>query len=204
MPNALKTGLAKSLNPLSRFDWNAVLAGTQSFLPQSLRRKDLNKVLQKLAGILKVNQREALYWVLCSYWMEPASVVVGGKEPLTALTDPSKWAQIKEFMLVMMYLDTLMYLPDDILVKVDRASMGVSLESRVPLPVSYTHLDVYKRQLWVRARRVIRSGVLMPGLTLHWRIPVSARSKQTSIFITTCLSISAIESRRPTTNRYAG
>jgi asparagine synthase (glutamine-hydrolysing) len=102
-------------------------------LPQSLRRKDLNKVLQKMAGILKVNQREALYWVLCSYWMDPASVVVGAKEPLTPLTDPSKWAHIKEFMHVMMYLDTLMYLPDDILVKVDRAAMGVSLESRVPL-----------------------------------------------------------------------
>jgi asparagine synthase (glutamine-hydrolysing) len=133
MPKALKAGLAKSLNPLARFDWNAVLAGSQSLLPESLRRKDLNKVLQKLAGILKVNQREALYWVLCSYWMEPASVVVGAKEPLTPLTDPSKWAHIKEFMHVMMYLDTLMYLPDDILVKVDRASMGVSLESRVPL-----------------------------------------------------------------------
>jgi asparagine synthase (glutamine-hydrolysing) len=80
-----------------------------------------------------VNQREALYWVLCSYWMDPASVVVGAKEPLTPLTDPSKWAEIREFMQVMMYLDTLMYLPDDILVKVDRAAMGVSLESRVPL-----------------------------------------------------------------------
>jgi asparagine synthase (glutamine-hydrolysing) len=133
MPRALKAGLAKSLNPLSRLDWNALLGGSPSVLPQSLRRKDLNKVLQKLAGILKVNQREALYWVLCSYWMDPASVVIGAKEPLTPLTDPGKWAQIKEFMHVMMYLDTLMYLPDDILVKVDRASMGVSLESRVPL-----------------------------------------------------------------------
>jgi asparagine synthase (glutamine-hydrolysing) len=133
MPQPLKSALGKSLNPLARFDWNALLGGSPSVLPQSLRRKDLNKVLQKLAGILKVNQREALYWVLCSYWMDPASVVVGAKEPLTPLTDPGKWAEIKEFMQVMMYLDTLMYLPDDILVKVDRAAMGVSLESRVPL-----------------------------------------------------------------------
>ena len=133
MPQPLKAGLAKSLDPLSRFDWNALLGGRQSVLPQSLRRRDLNKVLQKLGGVLKANQREALYWVLCSYWMDPASVVLGAKEPLTPLTDQSKWAQIKEFMHVMMYLDTVMYLPDDILVKVDRASMGVSLESRVPL-----------------------------------------------------------------------
>ena len=133
MPRPLKTALAKSLNPLSRLDWNALLGGSPSVLPQSLRKRDLNKILQKLAGILKVNQREALYWVLCSYWMDPASVVIAAKEPLTPLTDPIKWAQIKEFMHVMMYLDTIMYLPDDILVKVDRASMGVSLESRVPL-----------------------------------------------------------------------
>ena len=133
MPQPLKAGLAKSLSPLSRVDWNAILGGRQSVLPQSLRRKDLNKVLHKLAGILKVDQREALYWVLCSYWMDPASVVLGAREPLTPLTDESKWAHVKEFMHVMMYLDTVMYLPDDILVKVDRAAMGVSLESRVPL-----------------------------------------------------------------------
>jgi asparagine synthase (glutamine-hydrolysing) len=65
--------------------------------------------------------------------MDPASVVLGAKEPLTQLTDKTKWAKIDDIMHVMMYLDTIMYLPDDILVKVDRASMGVSLESRVPL-----------------------------------------------------------------------
>jgi asparagine synthase (glutamine-hydrolysing) len=133
MPGPLKAGLAKTLGPLSKLDWNALLDGRQAVVPESLRRKDLNKVLHKLAGILKVNEREALYWVLLSYWMEPSSIVLGAKEPLTHLTDKTKWAQIEDFMHVMMYLDTLMYLPDDILVKVDRASMGVSLESRVPL-----------------------------------------------------------------------
>src|SRR5271154_3329577 len=101
MPRSLKAGLAKSLNPLSRFDWNALIGGSASLLPQNLKRRDLNRVLHKLAGILKVNEREALYWVLLSYWMEPASVVIGAKEPLTPLTDPTKWAQIKEFMHVM-------------------------------------------------------------------------------------------------------
>jgi asparagine synthase (glutamine-hydrolysing) len=133
MPGPLKAGLAKTIKPLSKLDWNALLDGRQSVVPQSLRSKDINKVLSKLTGILKVNEREALYWILLSYWMEPSSVVLGAKEPLTQLTDSTKWAKIDDIMHVMMYLDTIMYLPDDILVKVDRASMGVSLESRVPL-----------------------------------------------------------------------
>jgi asparagine synthase (glutamine-hydrolysing) len=133
MPGPLKAGLAKTIKPLSKLDWNALLDGRQSVVPQSLRSKDINKVLSKLTGILKVNEREALYWILLSYWMDPSSVVLGAKEPLTQLTDKNKWANIDDIMHVMMYLDTIMYLPDDILVKVDRASMGVSLESRVPL-----------------------------------------------------------------------
>jgi asparagine synthase (glutamine-hydrolysing) len=133
MPRSLKAGLAKTIKPLSKLDWNALLDGRQSVVPESLRSKDINKVLSKLTGILKVNEREALYWILLSYWMEPSSIVLGAKEPLTALTDKTKWAKIDDIMHVMMYLDTIMYLPDDILVKVDRASMGVSLESRVPL-----------------------------------------------------------------------
>ncbi|MBV8514088.1 MAG: asparagine synthase (glutamine-hydrolyzing) [Acidobacteria bacterium] len=133
MPGPLKAGLAKTIKPLSKLDWNALLDGRQSVVPESLRSKDINKVLSKLTGILKVNEREALYWILLSYWMEPSSVVLGANEPLTQLTDSTKWAHIDDIMHVMMYLDTIMYLPDDILVKVDRASMGVSLESRVPL-----------------------------------------------------------------------
>jgi len=49
------------------------------------------------------------------------------------LTDPGQWANLPEFTQRMMYLDMVTYLPDDILVKLDRTSMAVSLESRVPL-----------------------------------------------------------------------
>jgi asparagine synthase (glutamine-hydrolysing) len=78
------------------------------------------------------DSREALYLSLVSHWKAPASLIYGAKEPQTLLTDPGQWANLPEFTQRMMYLDMVTYLPDDILVKVDRASMGVGLEARVP------------------------------------------------------------------------
>ncbi len=57
----------------------------------------------------------------------------GNEEPPTPFTDRAQWADLSDFTQRMMFLDTVSYLPDDILVKVDRASMGVSLEAREPL-----------------------------------------------------------------------
>jgi asparagine synthase (glutamine-hydrolysing) len=133
MPKGLRAAAAKSLGPLAKIDWNALLGKRGSMVPGSLKRRDFTRVLQKLTGILSVDDREILYQVLLTYWMDPSAVVPGSKEKTSALTDKTGWAKLHDFVHVMMYLDTVMYLPDDILVKVDRASMGVSLESRVPL-----------------------------------------------------------------------
>lgn len=59
--------------------------------------------------------------------------MIGASEPPTAMTDRTRWAAVPGVTERMMYLDTVGYLPDDILVKLDRASMGVSLESGAPL-----------------------------------------------------------------------
>jgi asparagine synthase (glutamine-hydrolysing) len=89
--------------------------------------------LQKLAEILAVESPEEMYKQLSSHWKRPESLVVNAKEPPTVISDKHHWANVSDFTQRMMYLDLVTYLPDDILVKVDRASMGVSLESRVPL-----------------------------------------------------------------------
>ena len=85
-----------------------------------------------MAEILGVNSRESMYRLLCSHWKDPEALVLGATEPATVLSNPQQWGDLPNFNEQMMYLDTVSYLPGDILTKVDRASMGVSLESRVP------------------------------------------------------------------------
>jgi asparagine synthase (glutamine-hydrolysing) len=59
--------------------------------------------------------------------------VPGARALPTVLNDRSRWPDVREPLQAMMYLDALGFMSDDILVKVDRASMGVSLEVRSPL-----------------------------------------------------------------------
>ena len=73
-----------------------------------------------------------LYSGLVTHWSDPADVVLGSTEPATVITDITRQPVVKCDVERMMALDMLSYLPDDILTKVYRAAMGVSLETRVP------------------------------------------------------------------------
>jgi asparagine synthase (glutamine-hydrolysing) len=88
--------------------------------------------VHKLAGVL-LEEEDDFYRQLISHWNEPESLVLNGKEPKGVVWDKSVRDQVPNFVDRMRYLDLLTYLPDDILTKVDRASMAVSLEARVPL-----------------------------------------------------------------------
>jgi asparagine synthase (glutamine-hydrolysing) len=73
-----------------------------------------------------------LYRLLMSHWDMPTSLVLDAQEPPTALTSPELQPCTDHFVHQMMVMDLLTYLPDDGLVKVDRAAMGASLSARAP------------------------------------------------------------------------
>jgi asparagine synthase (glutamine-hydrolysing) len=88
--------------------------------------------LSKAASVLTASDQDGLYRRLVSLWKEPAELT-GTVEPRSRFDDESVRALVPDFFARMMFLDQVTYLPDDILVKVDRASMAVSLEVRAPL-----------------------------------------------------------------------
>jgi asparagine synthase (glutamine-hydrolysing) len=153
MPQRLRGMVARVLTSVSPQAWDRAFTSVGPFLPAKINQRMPGDKLHKLAEILSVGSPEAMYRGLVSHWKSPASVVLHSNEPPTALTDKTRWADLPDFTQRMMYLDTMTYLPDDILVKVDRASMGVSLEARVPF------LD----------HRVVEFA---------WRIPLSMKIRQ--------------------------
>jgi asparagine synthase (glutamine-hydrolysing) len=87
----------------------------------------------KGAKILSARSADEVYLQLCSHWKHPDRVVLGGKDTIGQFNDPQHRARFPDFVERMMLLDASAYMVDDILTKVDRASMAVSLEARVPL-----------------------------------------------------------------------
>jgi len=122
---------------------------------------------QKLAGVLPAASREALYHYLNSYWRSPERLVRQAREPLTAFTDSARWPALEGFIEFMMAMDMVGYLPDDILVKVDRASMGVSLEARVPLLDHRVAEFAWQLPLDLKVRRGQRKWLLRQVLYRH-------------------------------------
>jgi asparagine synthase (glutamine-hydrolysing) len=132
MPASLRRAVSRVLRAVPPASWDRLFGRTEPVLPRRLRVRNPGLKIQKLANILPVEGPDELYRALVSQWPRPDELIVGGgsdghaelPSPPAALTDPIER---------MMFFDTVGYLADDILVKVDRASMGVSLESRIPL-----------------------------------------------------------------------
>lgn len=129
LPVSLRSILAQGITALSPSAWDRLIG----IFPGAPRHVFMGDKLHKGAGVLASSSADDLYLGIVSHLRSPADWVIGAQEPPTHLTglhpDLSGLSSVER----MMALDLISYLPDDILVKVDRATMGVSLESRVPL-----------------------------------------------------------------------
>ncbi len=129
-PQPLRTVAASGLRALSPAAWST-LGG---LIPEKQRPAQFGDKMHKLANVLAGEpEANAFYRQVVSLWVDPGRVLTRGEEIPGPLEDPSVRAIVPDFVERMQYLDMLTYLPDDILTKVDRASMAVSLEARVPL-----------------------------------------------------------------------
>ncbi len=72
------------------------------------------------------------YFSLVSYWDDAESIVLGAGRTVSMASRPDEWPALDGITEQMLWLDLVGYLPDDILTKLDRAAMAVSLETRVP------------------------------------------------------------------------
>lgn len=135
LPLPIRRTLATTLNSLPVPLLNTV---GSPFLGSESGVVLLGDKIQKLADRLRnINNLDELYRSLVSEWSDPASLVrdTGGHqviEPASLLDDPLPAEGLEQSPLPMMYQDSMTYLPDDILCKVDRAAMATSLETRVP------------------------------------------------------------------------
>ncbi|MEB3222880.1 MAG: asparagine synthase (glutamine-hydrolyzing), partial [Candidatus Sericytochromatia bacterium] len=127
-PLGMRRGLARAVRAMPPGVWDGVLGAAGHLVP-TLRLRLPGEKVHKATRVLEAPSPDGLHQRLLAHWAAPEAMVCGaGVAPPPEAQDWSGFDLAERFML----LDTLGYLPDDILVKVDRATMAVSLESRAP------------------------------------------------------------------------
>jgi len=110
-----------------------IVGALRPLVPERLRFSNPGDKAHKVADFISLRTPADLYYQALSHWNCPDEIVIGASEPDTirlAIAESSRGATFEQ---MMMLTDLVNYLPDDILTKLDRASMAVSLEARVPL-----------------------------------------------------------------------
>jgi asparagine synthase (glutamine-hydrolysing) len=124
--------IGSAIENVSSRTWNKAFSIIDWMTPRKINGISWGDKLKKGAGVIGSENLNELYMQLVSNWQDPSSVVIGSSEyPGRFSTDNFLLSELDDIT-KMMAVDMLSYLPDDILVKVDRAAMGVSLETRVP------------------------------------------------------------------------
>lgn len=129
-PRPLRALAACGIEALPPATWSTV----GKLIPKGRRPAQFGDKMHKLARLLGGEpDASPFYQQIVSQWIDPTILLPDAVEPPSLYQDPGVRTLIPDFVERMQYLDTRTYLPDDILTKVDRASMATALEVRVPL-----------------------------------------------------------------------
>ena len=128
MPLDLRKIISFLLKTISSKNWTKF----SKILPGFNRHVNLGDKIYKVANVISANSSHEIYHRLCSHWQNPSEIVKNSEEPKTLLSELKNNLKELNSQQQMMVMDFLTYLPDDILVKIDRAAMSSSLETRTP------------------------------------------------------------------------
>lgn len=130
IPRPLRAAMAGGIRAVPVGGWNRMYGAADMLLKRGER--NVGEKMHKLSRIVDVRDEAELYRRLVSQWQNPASALIEKQEPDSLLARPPLDVKELGFTRWMQGMDMLTYLPDDILCKVDRAAMGVALETRIP------------------------------------------------------------------------
>jgi asparagine synthase (glutamine-hydrolysing) len=128
VPRPLRRACAKALQALPADRWSSLF----NLVPHGMRPSQPGDKLHKLASILAFDDAGTVYRRLVTHW-EPETIMPGIDEPKGVVWDDTVAKDFPGGFERSQFLDLVNYLPDDILTKIDRASVAVGLEARVPL-----------------------------------------------------------------------
>jgi asparagine synthase (glutamine-hydrolysing) len=133
VPAPARRLVGAGLGSVSTGSWDRANRLVAPVLPRSLRQRLVGDKLHKLGTMMRARSAAGMYLSLVSVWQEPAALVAGASGAPDRVQQLLERGWPERLLDRMMLADQLAYLPDDQLAKVDRASMAVSLELRVPL-----------------------------------------------------------------------
>jgi asparagine synthase (glutamine-hydrolysing) len=130
MPYWLRIFLSSKILSISPLTWEGFEELSSKVISKRIPVGGLSNKMQKVGSVLGVKDESELYNHFVSNWSFPEEVVLKAVEPI--IPNIADEINFDDTISKMMAMDTMKYLPDDILVKLDRAAMSVSLETRVP------------------------------------------------------------------------